>query len=51
MGIGTKLMKTILENDDLKDCSFILAASSQAMSFYEHLGFEIKNDKYMLFRK
>ena len=26
MGIGTKLMKTILENDDLKDCSFVLAA-------------------------
>lgn len=51
MGIGTKLMKTILENDDLKDCSFVLAASYQARNFYEHLGFEIKNDKYMLYRK
>ena len=51
MGIGTKLMKTILENDDLKDCPFVLAASYQARNFYKNLGFEIKNDKYMLYRK
>ncbi len=50
VGIGTKLMKAILDNEDLKDCSFVLAPSVEARNFYEHLGFIIKNDKYMLFR-
>lgn len=49
-GVGTKLIKSILENQDLKDCSFVLATSSDAKSFYEKLGFEVKNEKYMLFR-
>lgn len=49
-GIGTKLIKAILENEDLKDCSFVLATFSQAISFYEKLGFQVKNEKYMLFR-
>ncbi|MDR2073893.1 MAG: GNAT family N-acetyltransferase [Oscillospiraceae bacterium] len=49
-GIGTKLMKEILENESLNDCSFVLATSVQAKKFYESLGFQIKNEKYMLCR-
>lgn len=49
-GIGSELVKSILYNEDLKSCSFVLAASVQARSFYYKLGFEMKNDKYMVFR-
>ncbi len=49
-GVGTKLMKSILENDKLKDCTFVLSTSAQAKKFYESLGFQIKNEKYMFCR-
>lgn len=48
--IGTKLIKTILEKEELKECSFVLATSAQAKNFYKSLGFEIKDGKYMLFK-
>ncbi|MDR0404871.1 MAG: GNAT family N-acetyltransferase [Oscillospiraceae bacterium] len=49
-GIGTKLMKAVLENENLKDCSLVLATSVQTKKFYESLRFQIKNEKYMLYR-
>lgn len=53
-GIANQAMKKFIDvvksKPEYKGCHISLYASEQAKPFYSRLGFNLTNDKYMLFR-